>query len=765
MGLRSVQKAAPKQAEKAASLLYEVIRPSKGEITKFEIRKGRDLKEIAGAIAKEQIVPEIVGDKMDWKNGIEKMTSIIKEDHPRLDKILERTPGTVDLVDITQRATKGLAERFKNAAELEDATKIVQELIIPEIMRHGDTSVPFKIANDIKSGMWQVGYDAVKPLKSRIARTIGHEIAEAIDDSANSKMVKILNKRMSLASDAIDVMQTSTGKVVKSGRIGQYFGGIVGSGVAGAINPLLAPLGYMAGKKATEVIAQRGTVGAAKKAGKLMQKAERFGAEVPMKNFSEAELATGPGAAGAEMVGKEDLSRFFKNKPDAARAEKYGFIDVEDDVLTKAGLERKLLEARETSGLDSMVRELEKKLQRGKELPKAPPATDGGVSGFTDLSTKTLDKMKGRTSVSKQFISDLTNAPELKQAERQALRNALEGEGDKIDVKKFADKVKAELLPLKRTSAGNVHRGLAELREAQRGNVAKYEEHVYQSPIKTSAGLKHFPKGTPREYFADEWKDEGGRVAYERYRTEAEKEFNSKNIENYFAHTRAEDMADGSTRRVIEAQSDLFQKRGLESEITSDSKLTPYRNTWHERIVREEVKQAAKDGKTKLQFPTGETAMKIEGLGDTSRWHSAGSNVQVTPENFKVGKEIYNYVGGGNRENKWVITEVLGNGKFKAVPKDTWRRRQIPGNERLDPRLEETFDISGKMDEDNPIFKFYEKEMGKFLKNKYAATRVTDKQGVSWYELNVKPEQGKLPVEAYAALPLGAGGAMSQKKE
>lgn len=34
-------------------------------------------------------------------------------------------------------------------------------------------------------------------------------------------------------------------------------------------------------------------------------------------------------------------------------------------------------------------------------------------------------------------------------------------------------------------------------------------------------------------------------------------------------------------------------------------------------MVREEIATAAKDGKTKLQFPTGETAMKVEGLGDT----------------------------------------------------------------------------------------------------------------------------------------------------
>lgn len=43
---------------------------------------------------------------------------------------------------------------------------------------------------------------------------------------------------------------------------------------------------------------------------------------------------------------------------------------------------------------------------------KALPAFEG----FKDLTTKTLEKLKGKTSVSKQFIQDLTNAPGLNHA-------------------------------------------------------------------------------------------------------------------------------------------------------------------------------------------------------------------------------------------------------------------------------------------------------------------------------------------------------------
>lgn len=104
-------------------------------------------------------------------------------------------------------------------------------------------------------------------------------------------------------------------------------------------------------------------------------------------------------------------------------------------------------------------------------------------------------------------------------------------------------------------------------------------------------------------------------------------------------------MSDVRTRRVIEVQSDLYQKGGIEKAKRSakqlsdkefektmieakkagksideylDEKIKPLTQyndpTAHFRMVREEIATAAKDGKTKLQFPTGKTAMDIEGL-------------------------------------------------------------------------------------------------------------------------------------------------------
>ena len=424
--------------------------------------------------------------------------------------------------------------------------------------------------------------------------------------------------------------------------------------------------------------------------------------------------------------------------------------------------------------------------------------------GFKDITTNVLDRLKGKGGVSKQYIQDLTNMPELKQAERDIIRNVLNDypEGD-IPVIDFANKVKSELLPLKskqgRESFNQRYESIT-LPDELRGPIANYQERIYESPIKTSAGGVHFG-------------DEG--------------------TDSYFAHTRIEDLPTetnidalveakqagipreqlirGQTRRVIEIQSDLFQKGRLERENVTDeayqrmvrdigearaknyepfakrearaaelSKLEPYRNTWHERVIREEVKQAAVDGKTKLQFPTGETAMKIEGLGETNRFLHRLPDGRLGPvvagtDTLKVGDRISN---GGNA-NDFIVTEVLGEGKFKAILERTWennlnysvknagvnryesvRAKKLLDGDEIPTKADydlwsdnvEIFDISGKVDTSNPIYRFYEKEVGRYLSNKYGAKRVKDAQGVEWYEVKVDPKMTGEPITAYGAI-------------
>jgi len=434
-----------------------------------------------------------------------------------------------------------------------------------------------------------------------------------------------------------------------------------------------------------------------------------------------------------------------------------------------------------------------------------PQAKVGGAEfkGFNDITTSILDRLKGKTATSKQEILDFTNMPELRQAERDLIRRVANEYQGIIPVKEFANKVKTELLPLDVNIRENQYENIA-LPSELRGPIANYHENIYESPIKTSVGDVHY-----------------------------------HGIDNYFAHTRIEDLPKnpnpkfrttygnepvygktGDTRRVIELQSDLFQKGRLEEggltsmneadklgstpanakdmtnaewkkletqrkqvsqQATKEmSQLEPYRNTWHERVIREEVKQAAKDGKTKLQFPTGETAMKIEGLGETNRFLHRLPDGRLGPavatDTLKVGDRISN---GGNA-NDFIVTEILGEGKFKAILERTWednlnysvknagvnryesgRARKILSGEETPTKADydlwgdniEQFDISGKVDTSNPIYKFYEKEVRKFLQNKFDAKEITDPQGVRWIEVDIKPQMKKEPIKAFGMKP------------
>lgn len=473
---------------------------------------------------------------------------------------------------------------------------------------------------------------------------------------------------------------------------------------------------------------------------------------------------------------------------------------------------------------------------------------EGGkiYEGEKDLTLATLEKLKGRDTVSKQFISDLTNSGDIKQVERDIIREVLAGypDGAKIPVVQFAKDVKLELLPLERMTSedrkGNSNSFPSSqyenvsLPDEIRGNVADYSENIYESPIKTSAGSTHF----------------------------------GNQSDHYFGHTRVEDMKTphkklksgeiiydkDTVRRVIEVQSDLYQKGNLEREsgdkmINADfedfltpgemkqlraltaqkhhlkmgtsneatykqidkidkelkplqdkinkvveeknktfTKLQQYNDpTAHFRMVREEIKQAAIDGKTKLQFPTGETAMKIEGLGESPMiWVDIAERdtkpfqdlPELTPETLKVGMSIE----PSNQPGQWVITDVLGDGQFTAIPKNKLPKLEyMPSNnktrieypsgtvETMDGHVkmpeiielnqaepnshifnnEETFDISGKLDTNNPIYRFYEKDLGRYLKNKYDAKPVTDDKGVTWNEVEIKPEMKDQPVHVF----------------
>ena len=102
-----------------------------------------------------------------------------------------------------------------------------------------------------------------------------------------------------------------------------------------------------------------------------------------------------------------------------------------------------------------------------------------------------------------------------------------------------------------------------------------------------------------------------------------------------------------------------------------------------------------------------------------------------------------------------LYSSSLGDGDFSNFHKTQWKAVN-------ESSLVETFDISGKVDTSNPIYRFYEKEVQRYLKRiEPNMKQVTDEQGVTWFELPIKKGQAKEPITAFGKAKIGAlvGGA------
>jgi hypothetical protein len=294
---------APAKVRKAADIIYDAVRPGAGDITKLEIRKGRDLKEITGAIAQKigkdkSLLPTIRpdGTTMDWSAAKSSFEKAIPEDAVRASEVLKDIPGNVDLNKSADKVREAIKKTVLDPSDQKQALEEVEQQLADAVEQFGDAP-KLQAANELKKGKWQARYDTARGFKKKVAGLFGHEIGDAIDATAKSDVVRALNKRMSLAYDAIEVLDKASTRVTKGGRLMQYFAGLVGSttasGAASAFDALGLPMGAavqfaapavgsLVGLKAGEMLERASLVGKAKKAGSLMQKASKYGAKLPM---------------------------------------------------------------------------------------------------------------------------------------------------------------------------------------------------------------------------------------------------------------------------------------------------------------------------------------------------------------------------------------------------------------------------------------------------------------------------------------------------
>lgn len=334
---------------------------------------------------------------------------------------------------------------------------------------------------------------------------------------------------------------------------------------------------------------------------------------------------------------------------------------------------------------------------------------------FKGVSTYLLEEFKGQPEIiTRQKFNEIVNRAikrGIKKPDLDLIIGLADKQGDKINLTKLAQEAQTQLVPLTPTPVKSPR--WSHIGEDFIGD-GKYGEIIYQSPIKTSAGDVHFPD---RSY---------SRVIGQ-----------DKDVfPNYFSHVRYEDMADGKTRKILETQSDLFQKENFAEEIDVGlpesiqqknrknelagkpltqgftkqeldiwnknqerlSKLQPYSSNdplAQLRTFREEVKRAAKDGKNTLLIPSGETAMAIENIAFRDY---AGKVIPL--KGFKKGQQIFTPNG-----EQFFVTKVNPDGSFSAVPKFAFEKEGY--YEVLDEKQRE------KLLEQLPSIKALEESFGK----------------------------------------------------
>jgi hypothetical protein len=244
------------------------------------------------------------------------------------------------------------------------------------------------------------------------------------------------------------------------------------------------------------------------------------------------------------------------------------------------------------------------------------------------------------------------------------------------------------------------------------------------------------------------------------------------------------------TRRILEVQSDLFQKgRDKKDLATKDYGLDPdfYRenfdtveemkeyektammnenkspqnqflqllnkdNNWVTFFVKSIIQDSAKKGYEKVLFPSGNTASKVEGHTTLEEFKKQKEDRIKELESSKITKEIWTIedfegeekhtFGSEQEANDWRNSQAFPDGWYKPY-KDERQQKSI---EQIDSEINQLKQELERVEGPEgfgalkPIYNFYENTVTNILKKQgLNPTVVTDEYGNTWNEIVVEP--------------------------
>lgn len=213
----------------------KILNPGKGIINKVEVKGGGDIDQSTQLAAKlGLIINRDQTNKLDTTDARNQVQKAIQPLHQQLNNILSSNPSAqFDLNDLRQKAITSAKTNpaFKNAQEYEQGVNSINNLIDAEIRQNGDN--PFvngEKLNNIKEGMWSVGYNDGAPNNFYASRLLGNQIKNDIETHYNEDgNIKALNQERGKYLQLDNLLAKSHGQVVQGGKLGQHFARILGA--------------------------------------------------------------------------------------------------------------------------------------------------------------------------------------------------------------------------------------------------------------------------------------------------------------------------------------------------------------------------------------------------------------------------------------------------------------------------------------------------------------------------------------------------------
>jgi hypothetical protein len=219
-------------ADEATAVYRDILRPTQGEIKKVEIGLKRNIDDYYKLAAEEGVPIRQIQGKIDTHEAIDMLKPKVSELSQKIDDALVNKTTTFNLDDIADSTKRSLVKTVDNADELRKSLKDVDRYINAEKARYGDV-VTASQAHRIKKGLWQQGYDHLRPTAKRTSRKLGHVIKKQLEDAFPGDEIAAINRKTGDYMTLIDLLENAQGRVVKGGRLGKYFASVIGTQIGG----------------------------------------------------------------------------------------------------------------------------------------------------------------------------------------------------------------------------------------------------------------------------------------------------------------------------------------------------------------------------------------------------------------------------------------------------------------------------------------------------------------------------------------------------